>query len=301
MTGLHQMAPGLSSPGRRYPRLHSQAPGRTDRAGGAGRQRTAGGPGGGHSASVSHQRVRRRAAHRLGCGAGRPDLPAGFPTGRHAPGRGRRARSPACWPGRPRRPRSARPRTPCGSGSTRIPPGQLALNIPDAGRRAAARGPAQISGNRAGVPQTGADLPRLLHLLLPVGPVRGRAGPQDGHRRHRPGSPPTSAQHPEVTSVLITGGDPMIMGAAVLRRYIEPLLDPELGHIESVRIGTKSLGLLAAALRHRPGLPTTPCGCSRRSWPRARAWPSWLTSPIPGSSSRRWWRTRCAGSGRPAR
>jgi KamA family protein len=47
--------------------------------------------------------------------------------------------------------------------------------------------------------------------------------------------------HPEVTSVLITGGDPMIMGADVLRRYIEPLLDPRLGHIESIRIGSKSL------------------------------------------------------------
>jgi KamA family protein len=48
-------------------------------------------------------------------------------------------------------------------------------------------------------------------------------------------------QHQEVTSVLITGGDPMIMGDAVLRRYIEPLLDPRLEHIESIRIGTKSL------------------------------------------------------------
>jgi KamA family protein len=48
-------------------------------------------------------------------------------------------------------------------------------------------------------------------------------------------------RHPEVTSVLITGGDPMIMGAPVLRRYIEPLLDPALAHIESVRIGSKSL------------------------------------------------------------
>ena len=47
--------------------------------------------------------------------------------------------------------------------------------------------------------------------------------------------------HPEVTSVLITGGDPMIMGADVLRRYVEPLLDPQLGHIESIRIGSKSL------------------------------------------------------------
>jgi L-lysine 2,3-aminomutase len=49
-------------------------------------------------------------------------------------------------------------------------------------------------------------------------------------------------QHPEVTSVLLTGGDPMIMGAGVLRRYIEPLLGPEFGHIESIRIGTKSHG-----------------------------------------------------------
>jgi KamA family protein len=48
-------------------------------------------------------------------------------------------------------------------------------------------------------------------------------------------------QHSEVTSVLITGGDPMIMGEPVLRRYIEPLLDPSLEHIESIRIGTKSL------------------------------------------------------------
>ncbi len=49
-------------------------------------------------------------------------------------------------------------------------------------------------------------------------------------------------RHREVTSVLITGGDPMIMSAAVLRRYIEPLLDPSLDHLESIRIGTKSLG-----------------------------------------------------------
>jgi KamA family protein len=47
--------------------------------------------------------------------------------------------------------------------------------------------------------------------------------------------------HQEVTSVLITGGDPMIMGAGVLRHYVEPLLDPRLEHLESIRIGTKSL------------------------------------------------------------
>jgi L-lysine 2,3-aminomutase len=48
-------------------------------------------------------------------------------------------------------------------------------------------------------------------------------------------------KHPEVTSVLITGGDPMIMGETMLRRYIEPLLDPALEQLESIRIGTKSL------------------------------------------------------------
>ncbi|GGS73144.1 KamA family radical SAM protein [Planobispora rosea] len=46
-------------------------------------------------------------------------------------------------------------------------------------------------------------------------------------------------EHPEVTSVLLTGGDPMIMGEPVLRRYLEPLL--QLEQIESIRIGTKSL------------------------------------------------------------
>ncbi|MET9341637.1 lysine 2,3-aminomutase [Nonomuraea sp. NPDC003804] len=45
--------------------------------------------------------------------------------------------------------------------------------------------------------------------------------------------------HPEVTSVLLTGGDPMIMGEPVLRRYVEPLLEIE--QLESIRIGTKSL------------------------------------------------------------
>jgi KamA family protein len=46
--------------------------------------------------------------------------------------------------------------------------------------------------------------------------------------------------HPQVTSVLITGGDPMVMKAHVLRRYIEPLLAPELEHVESIRIGTRA-------------------------------------------------------------
>jgi KamA family protein len=47
-------------------------------------------------------------------------------------------------------------------------------------------------------------------------------------------------EHPEVRSVLLTGGDPLVMKTKVLRRYIEPLLDPSLEHLESIRVGTKA-------------------------------------------------------------
>jgi KamA family protein len=47
-------------------------------------------------------------------------------------------------------------------------------------------------------------------------------------------------EHPEVSSVLFTGGDPLIMNTEKLRRYIEPLLAPELDHLISIRIGTKA-------------------------------------------------------------
>jgi L-lysine 2,3-aminomutase len=46
---------------------------------------------------------------------------------------------------------------------------------------------------------------------------------------------------PEVSDVLITGGDPLVMRAEVLARYIEPLLEPEFDHIQTIRLGTKSL------------------------------------------------------------
>ncbi len=47
--------------------------------------------------------------------------------------------------------------------------------------------------------------------------------------------------HREVSDVLITGGDPMIMRTPVLRRYLEPLLSPELEHVQNIRIGTKAV------------------------------------------------------------
>lgn len=47
--------------------------------------------------------------------------------------------------------------------------------------------------------------------------------------------------HKEVTDILFTGGDPMVMNASTLATYIKPLLHPDFNHIHSIRIGTKSL------------------------------------------------------------
>ena len=47
--------------------------------------------------------------------------------------------------------------------------------------------------------------------------------------------------HKEVTDVLFTGGDPMVMNAATLKMYIRPLLEPGFEHVRTIRIGTKSL------------------------------------------------------------
>ncbi len=47
--------------------------------------------------------------------------------------------------------------------------------------------------------------------------------------------------HKEITDILLTGGDPMIMSLKKLKIYIEPLLAPEFNHIQSIRIGTKSV------------------------------------------------------------
>ncbi|PHN07890.1 KamA family radical SAM protein [Flavilitoribacter nigricans] len=48
-------------------------------------------------------------------------------------------------------------------------------------------------------------------------------------------------RHPEVTDVLFTGGDPMVMSAKKMRAYIEPLLEADLPNLRTIRIGTKSL------------------------------------------------------------
>lgn len=46
------------------------------------------------------------------------------------------------------------------------------------------------------------------------------------------------SSHPEVTSVLFTGGDPLVMRTLLLQRYLEPLL--QLESLVSIRLGTKA-------------------------------------------------------------
>ena len=46
-------------------------------------------------------------------------------------------------------------------------------------------------------------------------------------------------EHPEVKDIIFTGGDPMVMSTAQLRKYLEPLLD--LATVKTIRIGTKSV------------------------------------------------------------
>ncbi len=48
--------------------------------------------------------------------------------------------------------------------------------------------------------------------------------------------------HPEITDVLFTGGDPLIMSTRLLRAYIEPLIEAKISHLKNIRIGTKTLG-----------------------------------------------------------
>lgn len=45
----------------------------------------------------------------------------------------------------------------------------------------------------------------------------------------------------QVTDILFTGGDPMIMKAKIFATYIEPLLEADIPNLQTIRIGTKAL------------------------------------------------------------
>jgi L-lysine 2,3-aminomutase len=47
--------------------------------------------------------------------------------------------------------------------------------------------------------------------------------------------------HPEVSDILITGGDPLTMRTKVLAHYIEALLEADIPHLTNIRFGSKAL------------------------------------------------------------
>ena len=47
--------------------------------------------------------------------------------------------------------------------------------------------------------------------------------------------------HPEVSDLLVTGGDPLIMKTHLLEQYLAPIIQPGFEHVQNVRIGTKAL------------------------------------------------------------
>lgn len=48
-------------------------------------------------------------------------------------------------------------------------------------------------------------------------------------------------EHEEVSDILFTGGDPMVMSAKKFASYIDPLIEANLPNLKTIRIGTKSL------------------------------------------------------------
>ena len=48
-------------------------------------------------------------------------------------------------------------------------------------------------------------------------------------------------EHPEISDILFTGGDPMIMKASLFATYVDKLLDADLPNLKTIRIGTKAL------------------------------------------------------------
>ncbi|MDQ3287866.1 MAG: lysine 2,3-aminomutase [Pseudomonadota bacterium] len=72
--------------------------------------------------------------------------------------------------------------------------------------------------------------------------------PQFVGKQHRFASPHAErlysylSEHKEVSDLLVTGGDPLVMRTSKLAEHLSPLLDePGLEHVSTVRIGTKSL------------------------------------------------------------
>lgn len=89
-------------------------------------------------------------------------------------------------------------------------------------------------------------------------------------------------QHPKVTDLLVTGGDPMAMKAPVLAQYLEPFLKQELKHLRTIRIGSKSLSYWPYRYLSDDDADDV-LRFSRKLWPLAKRYLLWRISTIPWS------------------
>ena len=49
------------------------------------------------------------------------------------------------------------------------------------------------------------------------------------------------SHHPEITDILFTGGDPMVMHGKAFEAYIDKIIKADIPHLDTIRIGSKSL------------------------------------------------------------
>ena len=107
-------------------------------------------------------------------------------------------------------------------------------------------------------------------------------------------------RHPEVTDVLLTGGDPMIMRTEVLARFLEPLLAAGLETVRTIRIGTKAVSYWPYRFVTDPDADEL-CRLFERVVASGRQLAVMAHYSIPGSWDRRWPARRCAASAPPGR
>ena len=121
------------------------------------------------------------------------------------------------------------------------PAGQRELNIPKVAHET-------VQGLQHKYRETVLFFPSQGRRATPTAPSAS-AGPSSwatttsrSSPRRRTGLHDYLAAHPDVSDLLVTGGDPMIMKTAVFAHYLEPFVeDPRLAHVQDIRIGTKSL------------------------------------------------------------
>ena len=88
-------------------------------------------------------------------------------------------------------------------------------------------------------------------------------------------------EHPEISDVLFTGGDPMVMKARMFGTYVDALLEADIPHLRTIRIGTKALAYWPYKFLTDEDSKEM-LEIFARVRPRASTWPSWPTSTT-------WW------------